>query len=244
LNPDEAIVNPFKGKHPPAIGPLAVMVATETDLKALLALHRITGSNSRKLYTSRLYVNRARNDGFSFTGPMMGAPYAAMLLESLIVWGAKKIIFVGWCGSIDHHLTAGDIILPTEAVIEEGTSRLYQHEASSTVKASDAVTASIRGALKQTGCPYREGKVWTTDAIYRETIGKVKSYQRQQVLAVEMELSALISVGRFRDIDVGALLVVSDELGEYQWRPGFRDERFLKGRHAMYEVIKTLCQKN
>jgi uridine phosphorylase len=219
------------------------MVATETDLKAILTLLQHPGAPLRKLYMSRLYATGNQGGIVSITGPMIGAPYATMLLESLIVWGAEKVVFVGWCGAIAPHLSAGDIILPTEAVIEEGTSRLYQQERTYAVKTSEAVTASIRGALAQTGCAYVEGKIWTTDAIYRETIEKVKSYQQQQVLAVEMELSALISVGRYRHIDVGAILVVSDELSDYQWRPGFKDEQFLKGRHAMYEVIKRLCQR-
>ena len=244
MKPDDAIVNPIKGKHPPAIGPLAVMVATEIDLKNLLALLQLPPSRYRRLHTSRLYAPEAPQACFSLTGPMMGASYAAMLLESLIVWGVREVIFVGWCGAIDPCLSIGDLVLPAEAVIEEGTSRLYEQNDLGTVKASNKVTHLIRRALNRKGIEYVEGKIWTTDGIYRETVDKVKAYQRRQVLAVEMELSALISVGRFRNIDVGALLVVSDHLGDYQWHPGFRDERFLRGRKAMYEVLNLLCPQN
>jgi uridine phosphorylase len=243
VKPDDAIVNPVKGKYPPTVGPLAIMVATETDLKALRSLLQLPESNCRRLHLSRLYTDDPQAACYSVTGPMMGAPYATMLLESLIVWGAQQIVFLGWCGAIVPHLSAGDIILPGEAMIEEGTSRLYEQKDSGTVKASDAVTALLRGALEQADCPFVEGKIWTTDAIYRETIEKVKYYQHRQALAVEMELSALFSVGRFRKVAVGALLVVSDELGNYQWRPGFQNERFKRGRKAVHEVLKKLCLK-
>ena len=62
---------------------------------------------------------------FSITGPFIGAPYAAMLLETLIAWGARRIIFLGWCGAVAEEVKIGDIILPTAALIDEGTSGHY-----------------------------------------------------------------------------------------------------------------------
>jgi len=58
---------------------------------------------------------------------------------------------------------------------------------------------------------------------------------------VEMELSALLTVARFRGVAAGAILVVSDELASLTWRPGFRDPLFTAARKAVCEVLSTLC---
>jgi len=58
-------------------------------------------------------------------GPFVGAPYAAMLLETLIAWDVEKIIFFGWCGAISHDVKIGDIIIPTHRSIIIKEMTLY-----------------------------------------------------------------------------------------------------------------------
>ena len=46
-------------------------------------------------------------------------------------------------------------------------------------------------------------------------------------LAVEMEMSALMGVAKFRSVALAALLVVSDILRPTGWKPGFSDRRLV-----------------
>ena len=101
---------------------------------------------------------------------------------------------------------------------------------------------TIKAVLRRFNLDFHEGKVWTTDAIYRETRQKIEQFQKKGALAVEMELSALFSAGRYRGVDVAAVLVVSDEVSTFTWRPGFRDKRFIKSRKAVAEVISDICK--
>ena len=55
-----------------------------------------------------------------------------------------------------------------------------------------------------------------------------------------MEVSALWSVARFRGVDLGAILVVSDELSTGSWRPGFKQERFVRARQDACQVVKDV----
>jgi hypothetical protein len=41
-----------------------------------------------------------------------------------------------------------------------------------------------------------------------------------------MEMAALMTLSRYRSVRLAGLLVVSDELADLKWRPGFRDPRF------------------
>jgi purine-nucleoside phosphorylase len=97
--------------------------------------------------------------------------------------------------------------------------------------------------MTQAQIKFHSGAIWTTDAIYRETRHKVETYQRLNALAVEMEISSLFTVARYRGVDLGALAVVSDELTSFKWRPGFKMKEFKRGRLAACEVIKNVCQK-
>ncbi len=239
---DDAIIKPVKGKNSPKLGPVAVMVSSEIDLRFLCGLMALNENDFRNLFLSRLYVGDSSTKDFSLSGPLIGAPYATMLMESLIAWGARKIIFFGWCGAVSHRVKIGDIIVPTCAIIDEGTSKGYCADENSISRPSGPVLAKTKEVLTKSDLEFHEGIIWTTDAIYRETREKVEYFQAKDAIAVEMEMSALFTVGKYRNVEVGGIFVVSDELATFEWRPGFREKRFKKSRMAVCEVISSLCQ--
>ena len=239
---DDAIVNPIKSNKSPDIGSLAVMAASEADLILLCDLLEIEGSRFNRLFNSRLYRQQIPDNNVCVTGPVVGAPYAAMILENLIAWGARKIFFLGWCGAVAEKVKIGDIILPTSAVIGEGTSPHYGATTNCFSKASSSMASMVQKVMIDSHIDFHTGSIWTTDAVYRETRQQVATHQQNGILAVEMEISALYSVARFRRVDTIGLLVVSDELSSMRWRPGFKDARFVQGRQTACEVIKRICQ--
>ena len=239
MSNSDAIINPQKGKNAPSLGPFAVMVSTPDDLILMCNLLKFEKNDGRRLYMSRLYF---KGNGFSLCGPFIGAPYAVMLLETLVAWGVRRFLFLGWCGAVSGKVKIGDIILPQSSVIDEGTSKHYRQNDDGRSFPSNSMMAEIKQALKNHHLNYHEGQVWSTDAVYRETRDKVERYQEKGVLAVEMETSALFSVARFRNVDVSAILVVSDDLSSYKWQPGFKTKNFKQGREAACSVIKDLCQ--
>jgi purine-nucleoside phosphorylase len=97
--------------------------------------------------------------------------------------------------------------------------------------------------MASTGQAIHEGTVWTTDAPFRETCSKVKTFQSQGVLSVDMETSALFSVSRFRGVHLAVVLVVSDDLSDLKWVHGFRDPAFHKSRKKVIEsILLTICR--
>jgi purine-nucleoside phosphorylase len=239
----DAIVKPVKSKNAPAIGPVAVMAATEMDLFFLCDLFKYNRDNYRRLFISRLYAPQSSSVGACLTGPGIGAPYAAMMLETLIAWGARRIIFLGWCGAVSKQAKIGDIILPTSALVDEGTSRNYAVPDNGQSKPASVLVSLIEQVLENNRVDFHSGKIWTTDAVYRETRAKVENYQAQGVMAVEMEVSALFSVAQFRQVELGAMLVVSDELSSLKWRPGFRDQRFVTGHQTACRMVRESCRQ-
>jgi uridine phosphorylase len=239
----DAIIFPKKGKRSPHLGPVAVIAGTETDLFRLCKLLDFDSGTYQKLFTSRLYPANPSTAGISLTGPVVGAPYAAMVLETLIAWGAQRIFFLGWCGSISENVKIGDIVVATSAIIDEGTSGHYKNSEKRISFPAASMLTTINDALRQNQVNFHSGAIWSTDAIYRETCEKVKYFQRRDAIAVEMEMSALFTVAKFRGVDLGAIAVVSDELASFKWRPGFKMEEFKHGRETACTVTKDLCRK-
>jgi uridine phosphorylase len=240
MDPNDAIINPVWGKGKPKLGPIAVMVATRDDLFRMRRILYLGGVRGSDLFMSRLYIGNRGRAAVSLTGPLIGAPYAAMVLEALIAGGARKIIFFGWCGAVSPRVKIGDVVVPSAAMIDEGTSIHYCPDEGVIATPSVYLRQQIRSMFKKKELNFHDGIVWTTDAVYRETPEKIERFQRRDVLAVEMETSALLSIGRFRKIDIGAVLVVSDELSTFSWKPGFSNEHFRKRLDEVAEVISLL----
>ena len=96
--------------------------------------------------------------------------------------------------------------------------------------------------LQQRRITFHSGSIWTTDAIFRETRAQLHRYQQLGAIAVEMELSALLSAAAFYGFAMAAILTVSDELFTFQWQPGFKTEAFKLSRGAVCGVLIDLLK--
>ncbi len=148
--------------------------------------------------------------------PGVGAPLAAGFLEEAIVMGARSVVACGGCGTLSADVGPGDIVVPTVAVRDEGTSYHYLPP-SRTVDADPEGVAAAVALLEERGVPFTTGKVWTTDAIYRETRQKVDRRKAEGCLVVEMEAAAFFAVARFRGIRFAQLLYGGDDLSGTEW---------------------------
>jgi len=127
-------------------------------------------------------------------------------------------------------------------LVDEGTSLHYMQKGMDIVQPSNLILGKTRQVLKVDRVTHHEGMVWTIDAAFRETREAVESFQEKGILAVEMELSALLSVGMFHGVDVSGLLVVSDELSSLTWKPGFKNEKFKQARKTAALIVMKLCE--
>ena len=123
--------------------------------------------------------------------------------------GATKFIMFGSAGSLNRQATTNKYVIPTEAYRDEGMSYHYAPPADYiAIKNADEM-ASIFSEL---GLPYVKGRVWTTDAFYRETKDQVAGRQKEGCLAVEMELAGVQAVCDFHGFELYDFLVTGDVL--------------------------------
>jgi len=223
---EEGLIRPMKRSAEPEAAPDALMAMIPANLACLLEQNRAGFSAPLDQVFFKIHPYQGEDKKpLCLCGPFLGAPQAVMGMEKLIALGARRIWVLGWCGSLQPDLKAGDLVVPTDAVSEEGTSQHYPIGRRKAVCDRD-LTRILGEALTREGHGCRTGTVWTTDGPYRETPSKVAQYGREGVLAVEMEMAALMTLSVYRSVRLAGLLVVSDELAALKWRPGFRDARF------------------
>ncbi|MBW2056041.1 MAG: nucleoside phosphorylase [Deltaproteobacteria bacterium] len=184
----------------------------------------------------KLFLAGAGTERLVLTMSPYGSPAAAMLLEELIAFGVNRALFLGYCGSIQESLGLGDMVLPSLALREDGTSYHYLPRGVE-CRPDKELFLSLEQYLERRGVSIRAGPVWTTDALYRETRDKIEDYRTRGVLAVEMEMSALFAVASLRMIGVVALLLVSDLLSRDAWTPGFSDPRLLDRERLVNRIV-------
>ena len=186
------------------------------------------------------YSTTLQGKKISLLGTPLGSPQAAIMLERLIAMGAKKILIFGCCGSLQPDLGVGHLVIPTGALSEEGTSAHYPLPQGVEAKADEKISRLFLEKSREKNLQAASGKVWTTDALFRETRGKTKRYSDMGLLAVEMEAAALLTIAAYRKVYLGGLLVVSDELASLKWKTGFLNPFFwLASRNAARLIIEV-----
>jgi uridine phosphorylase len=151
----------------------------------------------------------------------LSSPLAVLCLESLIASKAKRILLLGFCGSLNPSHRVMDVVSISRALSEEGTSRHYLPR-KRIFHPTLAIKNRIEDILRQASLPFLTGSVVSTDAPYRETESWLKEKQKRKIDLVDMETSAVFALAEFRRIEAAALLIVSDELWDKTWRKAFK----------------------
>jgi uridine phosphorylase len=148
--------------------------------------------------------------------PGVGAPAAVTSLEVVMALGATQIIGCGGAGIVRPGFDVGHVIVPTGAIRDEGTSYHYA-PADAEVTPHPRALAAIDDVLSEAGVPHDRGLTWTTDAFFRETVGKVARRREQGCITVEMEASAMFAAAAFRGVVYGQLLYAGDDVSAAEW---------------------------
>jgi uridine phosphorylase len=141
----------------------------------------------------------------------IGGPSAAIVLEELIVLGARRAIRVGTAGSLGE-LALGELLLATEAIAADGTSRALG--ADERVAPDQALLA----ALERAAPAARHGPIVSSDLFYEVGVPRFQAWREAGALAVEMEAAALFTIGRLRGIQVACALAITDVLTDTRER--------------------------
>jgi uridine phosphorylase len=172
----------------------------------------------------------------------IGAPAAAFTFEEAIACGAKIIFEVGLSGGLQEFLKPADMVIVTEAIRDEGTSFHY-FPPEVKVESSPQLRETLIKYLNERKIPHFVGSVWSTDGVYRETLGKFRRFRDSGVLAVNMETSAIFAVAKYRKVEAASAQVISDVLTENGWLQAFHEQSIRESVETLLKaVLETLSK--
>jgi uridine phosphorylase len=137
----------------------------------------------------------------------IGAPAAAAQLEVQAELGVRRCVSIGTAGGFQAGQEAGDVVLITSAVRDEGTSYHYLPAGAPAVP-DEALTGRFAAALDAAGITHTAGATVTTDAPYRTTAEEIRLHRDSGARSQEMEAAALFAVGQVRGLPVASAVVI------------------------------------
>ena len=167
---------------------------------------------------ARVYFGKYKGKKLAFYLSPVGAPACAATLDDIYAMGAGKVIVFGTCGVLERTIPDGSVIIPDSAIRDEGTSYHYAPP-SDEILLPQTYRNLFISLLDQNEIPHLTGKVWTTDAVYRETREKVERRRQQGCICVDMECSALAAVSQFRKKELFQFFYAADNLDAESWEP-------------------------
>jgi uridine phosphorylase len=150
------------------------------------------------------YTGETRaGDPLTIQSTGMGGPSAAIVLHELAELGVRRAIRVGTCAAVDDSLELGRLLRAEAALPEDGVSRALGD--GGPVPADPGLLERLESL--GAGEPVT---VATTDLFYEYEVAPRRSWRDGGAAAVEMETSALFTLGARLGVAVASLLVVSD----------------------------------
>jgi uridine phosphorylase len=163
-----------------------------------------------------IYVIEREGREIAVFHPGVGAPLAVGFLEEVLSLGVRTVVACGGAGVIHPGFDRSQVLLVSSAVRDEGTSYHYQPP-SREMAADPAALACVGAVLEGRGVPFTTGKTWTTDALYRETRGRIARRVAEGCVTVEMEASAFLAVAAFCRVRFAQLLYGGDDVSGERW---------------------------
>jgi uridine phosphorylase len=142
----------------------------------------------------------------------IGGPYAVLVAEQFWAAGAQLIVGITSAGRVSPNLPLPSVIMVDDAVRDEGTSLHYLAPSSNVLTPTPGVVDLLLRELSTVSSHVCRGRVWTTDAPYRETAEQLRFWADQGVLAVEMQAASLFAFARARGAQVAMVALVSNSV--------------------------------
>ncbi len=216
----EAVINPWNTvqKQPgfPKVGVSCFSSRTFERMRQELGGGRIVGESCGANMVFPVYQVEYRGLELGLFMMDVGAPGCVALLEDVFEMGLEKLVLFGTCGVLDSGIEDCSVIIPNRAVRDEGTSYHYAPP-SEEIDVNTRYIEEFADILKEHNCNYTVGKVWTTDAVYRETREKVTRRKESGCICVDMECSAVAAFARLREKEIFQFFYAADNLDNEEW---------------------------
>jgi len=159
------------------------------------------------------YTGKYNGKKVSIQGGGMGIPSNTIYIHELIQeYDVKNIIRIGTCGSIQPDIQLGEVILVISGSSDSNTNRIDFNGLDFAPSADFALLRNAAEKAEELGIKTRVGGIFSTDTFYNSDPERWKIWTNHNVLGVEMETSALYTLGARFNVATLSILTVSDSI--------------------------------
>jgi len=142
----------------------------------------------------------------------IGAPSAAIVLEELLMLGAKTIVRLGSCGSFHEDLKVGSIVVAEGAAyLPGGTIGMYVGNTCFPAVPDFKLTEAICRKLEEKEIRFKRGIIVSSDAFHAEE-DYISKWRKKGIIAVEMECAVLFTLARLKNFCSASVLIVVNDI--------------------------------
>ncbi len=241
ISVDEKIVRMILETSPSNLNEIVILPAIKIVMQKILAK-----LENKRIY-GRVYNGVLNDIKVSVIRSLIGAPNCAIIVECLKRCKTKIIIRLDACGGIETpnlKVNIGEILIPQLAYCDDGTSPHYIREHPSLANDLDFLSNPLakfhnlltgnktifisRPDVTLKDIILKEGKslfpnkvkevdLWTTDALFCESLDFIRSLQSVNVQGIDMESSILFLLGKLYNLKTASILSVTDLPGDSKY---------------------------
>lgn len=185
--------------------PLRAQYIAETFLEGATCYNQVRGMLG--------YTGTYKGKRVSVQGTGMGVPSISIYVNELMQsYDVQNLIRVGTCGAIQEDIKVRDVILAMSASSDSQTNRLLFNQIDFAPTANFDLLHKAFQVATERNLSVKVGNIFTSDSFYRESMDLYKKLASYQVLAVEMESSALYTLAAKYKRNALSVLTVSDHI--------------------------------
>jgi len=207
--------------------------------------------NPKKISQNReytAYLGNIKKEKVLIISTGMGGPSTAICVEELAMIGITHLISIGTSGGMQLDVKAGDLVIATSAIRQEGTSNEYLPVEFPAVADLD-ITNALVDSVKDLKLDYHTGVVQCKDSFYGqhnpkrmpvsyELENKWNAWIKGGALCSEMETASLFIVSSALRLKAGAILLVI--WNQEREKAGLSQEENFDTDRAIKVVIKAI----
>jgi purine-nucleoside phosphorylase len=184
--------------------PLRAKYVAETFLKDARCYSEVRGMYG--------FTGTYNGKNVSVQGSGMGMPSISIYTNELIsTYGAKNLIRIGSCGSLQENVKLRDVVIAQGACTDSSINRIPFQGMDYAPIADFGLLKKAYDVAEEKRIGVHVGNILSTDVFYDEA-ELWKTWAKFNVLAVEMEAAALYTLGAKFGVATLAVCTVSDHL--------------------------------
>jgi purine-nucleoside phosphorylase len=185
--------------------PLRAQHIAETFLENPVCYNRVRGMLG--------FTGTYKGKRVSVQGTGMGVPSTSIYVHELLdVFGVKRLMRVGTCGSLQQHVGLREVILAMSACTDSAINKIRFSGMDYAPTADAEMLFTAREAARKMNLKVHAGPVLTSDTFYYDDPDAWRIWAKFGVLAAEMESAALYTLAAKFQAQALTVLTVSDNL--------------------------------